>query len=707
LSLLFKKVICFLLIFVTLTSIVSVNNIAHADSLSLSNKEKTELYEILRENIRSGKNNIDISKFNISRTEAESLINAFVWENPDISFCISGKSYKHAYGIIQSVEFSYDDSSTIIPRINYLNEEVTKIVAMINPDWTKLQKLLWINDYICDTFQYDLVTEYHSAVDLLKTGKGICEAYANLFTILCQRNDIEVSYCYSPEIQHIWNMVQLDGYWYHIDTTWNDTYTDKYEHFLLSDDECQAAIKKAGYTQNFTLNSLYKATSVKYDAAIWRDNVYSSIVSLSNDSYFIKDFSLYKINLSTLTYSQIGKVQSTKWTAPEGQYTAGFHDLEVIGNTLYYSTPNEVYIYSLLDRTSTSVYRTSQPIVSIRMTDLGLKVGTSNNLSNNVVNFHHNILENIYIVKYFLDNQLFFIQFYNKNDKINLPTNPRTHTIASINWDVDTNQTITKNIYVYGQSSTNTEQCIITFMVDGKVYETQTLTNGDLIREPREPEKESDSYNHYIFIEWVDYTPGSLATTNKTYHASFKEVKRNYTIKFYNDNTLIKEDKLEAGSSLSFPVVSQTISKDGKSYKFVGWSTTQTFALSNMDIYAVYAEENKTCRVIYYNNNQVFHEEVVPAGTRLTYTTEIPTMKGSGYTAYTFKGWTGQEEGSFILNDIVLTAEFEEVYLDTPIDTDKDDGLFANIDITFVIVVGVLILGILISWVVLFKKNDD
>jgi transglutaminase/protease-like cytokinesis protein 3 len=34
---------------------------------------------------------------------------------------------------------------------------------------------------------------------------------------------------------HAWNLVKIDGQWYHLDTTWNDGCGDRSQYFLIPD----------------------------------------------------------------------------------------------------------------------------------------------------------------------------------------------------------------------------------------------------------------------------------------------------------------------------------------------------------------------------------------------------------------------------------------------------------------------------------------
>ena len=57
---------------------------------------------------------------------------------------------------------------------------------------------------------------------------GACDAYAKLFELMARKAGLNVKYVTGITLStkgqssHAWNMVKIDGTWYHIDTTWDD-----------------------------------------------------------------------------------------------------------------------------------------------------------------------------------------------------------------------------------------------------------------------------------------------------------------------------------------------------------------------------------------------------------------------------------------------------------------------------------------------------
>ncbi len=100
----------------------------------------------------------------------------------------------------------------------------------------------------------------------------VCQGYALAFKVLMDRAGIPCCYVKSDAMNHAWNMVQLDGNWYHVDVTWDDpsyvgiedwTGRIKRENLLCSDAEITDAGSKGhhdwstewGYTCGTSLDS--------------------------------------------------------------------------------------------------------------------------------------------------------------------------------------------------------------------------------------------------------------------------------------------------------------------------------------------------------------------------------------------------------------------------------------------------------------------
>lgn len=118
---------------------------------------------------------------------------------------------------------------------------------------TTADQIKKVNDYLCEKITYpseNMTIDYqmHVAYGPLKNGYAVSDGYAKLCKLLLNQLGIE---CYYLEgtcngKAHAWNLVNVDGVWYHLDVCYNDMaqfISDKYEYvfFLLSDSKMQEA----------------------------------------------------------------------------------------------------------------------------------------------------------------------------------------------------------------------------------------------------------------------------------------------------------------------------------------------------------------------------------------------------------------------------------------------------------------------------------
>lgn len=115
------------------------------------------------------------------------------------------------------------------------------ISKIISDNMTDYQKIKAIHDYIVNNFTYggypsmSLVPLYYPA---LYYNRGVCADYAFANDALLGRVGIKSFYITSDYGEgHAWNIVQLDGQYYHVDCTWDDPIGGslRYMYFLISD----------------------------------------------------------------------------------------------------------------------------------------------------------------------------------------------------------------------------------------------------------------------------------------------------------------------------------------------------------------------------------------------------------------------------------------------------------------------------------------
>lgn len=102
-----------------------------------------------------------------------------------------------------------------------VEEKVAQIVgAVIRPGMSDYEKALALHNWIIFNADYDGTYTRYTAADILLHGSGVCQAYTQAYALLL--NAVGINNTTETGDDHIWNMIQLDGDWYHVDATWDD-----------------------------------------------------------------------------------------------------------------------------------------------------------------------------------------------------------------------------------------------------------------------------------------------------------------------------------------------------------------------------------------------------------------------------------------------------------------------------------------------------
>jgi hypothetical protein len=150
----------------------------------------------------------------------------------------------YANKTVLAIEIDYLENST---QLSYVNQKVQQIIHSITDEsMHQQQKLLAIHDWITTHIRYDQTRQRRTAFDALDTHSTVCSGYASLYWHMCRAVGIPCRIVTGTGKfeAHAWNMVQLDQFWYHVDSTWctvADTNTpfSTYRFYLLTDKEIQ------------------------------------------------------------------------------------------------------------------------------------------------------------------------------------------------------------------------------------------------------------------------------------------------------------------------------------------------------------------------------------------------------------------------------------------------------------------------------------
>ena len=117
-------------------------------------------------------------------------------------------------------------------------EAIDNYLYIYNPkDKTKYEIISDFNEYICQNVEYDYDNSNtyllkYSAYAAIIDHKAVCQGYSTLYYRLLKECGIDNRVVVSAKLNHAWNLVKYGCFWYHVDTTWNDTYYPYDKHFM-------------------------------------------------------------------------------------------------------------------------------------------------------------------------------------------------------------------------------------------------------------------------------------------------------------------------------------------------------------------------------------------------------------------------------------------------------------------------------------------
>ena len=115
---------------------------------------------------------------------------------------------------------------------------------IIRDDMTDYEKEKAVYDWLIENVGQDkgLLTVIPSSdkdsdnpYGVLKYHNAVCVGYATTFRLFMQMMDIECMVVHNTERYHSWNLVKLDGKWYHTDV-YSDSETGNYANFNMNDE---------------------------------------------------------------------------------------------------------------------------------------------------------------------------------------------------------------------------------------------------------------------------------------------------------------------------------------------------------------------------------------------------------------------------------------------------------------------------------------
>lgn len=202
---------------------------------------KSAFLEKLTERLRTSTTSftIDYAGTNLTEQQVADLVEALLEQDPYIRRIIYNEQFDYSHQKL-TVTANYlhttEDEQQFDAALSKLKADT------ILPGMSDVEKVLALNTYFLKHYRYGNVTNGNNAspYTLITEQKGTARAFTLLMMRMLENEHIssEVVTGYtSLGESHMWNIVELDGKWYHLDPLWEDidyeTYT-KQRGFLLT-----------------------------------------------------------------------------------------------------------------------------------------------------------------------------------------------------------------------------------------------------------------------------------------------------------------------------------------------------------------------------------------------------------------------------------------------------------------------------------------
>ena len=140
-----------------------------------------------------------------------------------------------------NVDVSNDGKVTIKTKKLYKENEIEFVKKYIdefintklNLSMSNYDKIKAFHDHIVNSTKYDENNSFESytAYNLITSGLSICGGYSDIMSIYL--NTLGIKNYKIASSNHIWNLVELDGVWYHLDVTWDDPIASDGKQYLI------------------------------------------------------------------------------------------------------------------------------------------------------------------------------------------------------------------------------------------------------------------------------------------------------------------------------------------------------------------------------------------------------------------------------------------------------------------------------------------
>ena len=314
---------------------------------------------------------IDLGKFAIDKSDVNAL-KSFIWSEMPELFHVAGlRVFNNGTTITAIAASSFKYAETKEQYDSMLAECEEKAAVLLNgiegnDSLSDVEKALLLHDRLAANCSYSFDTNLelrYTMYGALALGLAVCDGYTHAYSYLLRRVGIDSIKCDSDALNHSWNLVLIDGNYYHVDVTWDDPSISsdsrsflgyvRHEYFLLSDKE----IKARKHDADDYYDTMAKST--KYDNYFWMSSE-TEFQLVKGRLYYYDSaaHSIMRLNDDGVSGTALCSVSDVWWASDRSFYWDGnYTRLSSDGVSLYFSTSDTIFTYNLNRGEKTEIFK--------------------------------------------------------------------------------------------------------------------------------------------------------------------------------------------------------------------------------------------------------------------------------------------------------------------------------------------------------------
>lgn len=286
--------------------------------------------------------------YQLSEAKIREVIIAYTNDNPQVFWLANAFSYNSSGRGTFLQLYSYLPETDCNNAIDTFSSRVKSIVQSIPSGLSEFGREEYLFHYLVKTCSYDTAAatdttrwQAFSAYGAFTDGKVVCEGYSRAMQLLCSYAGLPCALIRgtSDNVGHMWNAVQIDRKWYHLDLTWSDNTVPVYSYFNVTDQVIKQSRSIAPAISSLTDSQICSGSV--------QSNLFIPVCNSTNANYYL----VKGIKVSSLTGSSANAViQAMASAMANGNPSVAFYvdqkaNYDTMVNNLFSSSSNMMKTY--------------------------------------------------------------------------------------------------------------------------------------------------------------------------------------------------------------------------------------------------------------------------------------------------------------------------------------------------------------------------